>query len=231
MQKLGTTYGGWLIPREIELNENSIIYSGGVGEDISFDLLLSDKYKSHIYLLDPTKRAIKHFDEIKKYYETKNWKFSGDIQKDYKSCIETLNPDFSKIFYKELALWNKKDKLKFYLQYNKNYVSQSLIENMFGNDYYLVDCLSIKEIMEAYGHTKLDLLKLDIEGAENIVLEQMLNDKIYPKYLCIEFDLLLKRKDPEDTTKKIVYRLQQEGYQLLVNDNLNITFKYVRNDE
>lgn len=104
-------------------------------------------------------------------------------------------------------------------------------KNIFGNDYYLVDCLSIKEIMETYGHTKIDLLKLDIECAENIVLEQMLNDKIYPKYLCIEFDLLLKRKDPENTTKKIVYRLQKEGYQLLVNDNLNITFKYVRNDE
>ena len=54
MEKLGTKYGGWYVPEEMDLDENSIIYSAGVGEDISFDLLLSDKYKSHIYLIDPT---------------------------------------------------------------------------------------------------------------------------------------------------------------------------------
>ena len=49
MEKLGTKYGGWYVPEEMELNEDSIIYSAGVGEDISFDLLLNNKYKSHIY--------------------------------------------------------------------------------------------------------------------------------------------------------------------------------------
>ena len=43
--KLGTEYGGWFIPKINDLNENSIIYSGGVGEDISFDLLLNDIYR------------------------------------------------------------------------------------------------------------------------------------------------------------------------------------------
>ena len=40
MFKLGTNYGGWIIPKNNELNDKSIIYSIGVGEDISFDLLL-----------------------------------------------------------------------------------------------------------------------------------------------------------------------------------------------
>ena len=43
MIKLGTNYGGWTIPKDINLNKDSIIYSGGVGEYISFDLLLSNK--------------------------------------------------------------------------------------------------------------------------------------------------------------------------------------------
>lgn len=42
--KLGTNYGGWILPTDCSLNEDSIIYSGGVGEDISFDILLSLKY-------------------------------------------------------------------------------------------------------------------------------------------------------------------------------------------
>jgi len=71
MEKLGTNYGGWYIPKNITLNADSIVYSGGVGEDISFDLLLSDKYDCNIVLIDPTKRAIKHFDEVQKYNKTK----------------------------------------------------------------------------------------------------------------------------------------------------------------
>ena len=63
MEKLGTKYGGWSIPKNIELNNNSIIYSGGVGEDISFDLLLSHKYDCNILLIDPTQRSINHYNQ------------------------------------------------------------------------------------------------------------------------------------------------------------------------
>ena len=78
METLGTNYGGWCIPINTALNENSIIYSGGVGEDISFDLQIQDKYGCNIVLIDPTKRALKHFDEIKQYYKEPEFKFSGD---------------------------------------------------------------------------------------------------------------------------------------------------------
>ena len=64
MFKLGTNYGGWIIPKNNELNDKSIIYSVGVGEDISFDLLLQCKYNSNIILIDPTLRAKIHYDEI-----------------------------------------------------------------------------------------------------------------------------------------------------------------------
>ena len=57
LDRLGTIYGGWILPKDIELNEDSVVYSAGVGEDVSFDMLLSDKYKCNILLIDPTKRA------------------------------------------------------------------------------------------------------------------------------------------------------------------------------
>ena len=68
------------------------------------------------------------------------------------------------------------------------------------------------------------MLKLDIEGSEIDVLNQMLDDKIYPKYLCIEFDLLLKNKDPNGITQNLVTRLQN-NYKILENKDLNITFE------
>ena len=224
METLGTEYGGWDIPINAKLNEDSIVYSGGVGEDISFDLKLQDKYNCNIFLIDPTQRAIKHFEEVKNYYNNRS-NFLGNIQPDYIKHIRDLNPDFTKFTYINKGLHNKKDTLKFYKQTNPDYVSQSLVPNMFGQDYDEVEVDTIKNIMQNYKHDKIDLLKLDIEGSEIDVLNQMLDDKIYPKYLCIEFDLLIKKKDPQQLTQKIVQRLQENNYIILDNKNLNITFE------
>ena len=224
MDKLGTNYGGWYVPTNMNLTENSVVYSGGVGEDMSFDLLLQCKYNCNVLLIDPTNKAIKHFDEVNQYYNNKQL-FTGGIQSDYYSCIQSLSPNLDKLKYVNIGLWNKKEELKFYKQSNENYVSQSLVENMFGQTYDVVPVDSIKNIMEQQCHTHIDLLKLDIEGAEIETVNQMLDDKIYPTYVLIEFDLLLKNKDPGNTTKQLIERMiTKEGYKMLKNDNLNITF-------
>ena len=158
------------------------------------------------------------------YYDTQNWHFSGDIQRDYKGQIEKLNPNFKKIYYVNEGLWDKEGELKFYRQDNPQYVSQSLVDNIFGSTYDVVKVTTIATIMKNHNHTKIDLLKLDIEGAEVKVLNNMLDCNIYPKYLCIEFDLYLKRKDIDNKTQKLIDRLVQVGYKVLKNDNFNITF-------
>lgn len=225
MEKLGTNYGGWIIPKQIQLTENSVIYSVGVGEDISFDLLLQDKYKSNIVLIDPTKRAKTHYDEVKKYYEINKWKYTGDIQKDYYGLLYPLKPNFEKIKYLDIGLWDEKTELKFYKQINKNYVSQSLINGMFTDEYDIVKVDTLKNIMKKNNHTKIDLLKMDIEGAEIKVLNNMLDDNIFPEYLCIEFDLYLKGKDRTGETNRIIKKLLSLNYKIIANDNMNITFK------
>tara|TARA_B100001287_G_C22651282_1_gene515328 strand:- start:993 stop:1679 length:687 start_codon:yes stop_codon:yes gene_type:complete len=227
METLGTNYGGWSIPINAKLDSNSIVYSGGVGEDISFDLKLQDKYKCKIFLIDPTKRAVKHYEEVKQMFKTKTIALSGNIQNDYLRSIVPLNPNFENFNYINKGLYKEKTILKFYKQTNPNYVSQSLVKNMFGTEYDEVEVDSIKNIMNTYNHTKIDLLKLDIEGSEIDVLNQMLDDKIYPTYLCIEFDLLIKNKDPNQLTQKLVTRLQENNYKILENKNLNITFEKI----
>ena len=204
-----------------------IVYSGGAGEDISFDLKLQDKYNCWIIIIVPTKRAIKHYEEVKKFYNDNNFKFTGNIQKDYIQNIKNLNIDFNKIIFLDIGLYNKKDLLKFYKQDNSNYVSQSLENNMFGINYDIVKVDTIKNIMNELNHNNIDLLKLDIEGSECDVLDKMLDDNILPKYLCIEFDLLLKNKDFNKKTEKIGERLQFFEYKILKNDNLNITFELI----
>ena len=227
METLGTNYGGWSIPINAKLDKNSIVYSGGVGEDMSFDLKLEDKYNCKLFLIDPTQRAIKHYEEVKEFYNTKINNFSGNIQPDYLYNIIDLDPDFDNYTYINKGLYKEKNRLKFYKQTNSNYVSQSLVSNMFGKEYDEVHVDSIKNIMKEYNHNKIDLLKLDIEGSEIDVLNQMLDDEIYPTYLCIEFDLLLKNKDPNKLTEKIAKRLQSNYYKILENKHLNITFERI----
>jgi len=225
LDRLGTKYGGWLLPKDIELNENSIVYSAGVGEDVSFDMLLSDKYKCNIVLVDPTKRAKKHYEEVVHYYEKIKWKMSGDIQEDYYGIMYPLKPDLTKVIYVDKGLWDKQTTLKFYKQRNEQYVSQTLIEGMFGDDYDEVEVDTLKNIMEKNNHKNIDILKLDIEGAEINVLENMLNETIFPKYICVEFDLYLKGKDKDNKTQIIMDKLKYFNYEIIANEKGNITFK------
>jgi hypothetical protein len=94
------------------------------------------------------------------------------------------------------------------------------------NDYLVLNVNTIKNIMQENNHKKIDLLKIDIEGAEIEVLNKMFDDKIHPRYVLVEFDLFIKQKDPENKTKKIIERmLFQEHYTILKNDRMNITFQ------
>ena len=95
---------------------------------------------------------------------------------------------------------------------------------MTSKNYEIVNVDTIKNLMEKNNHTQIDLLKLDIEGAEIEAVNKMLEDEIYPTYLLIEFDLLLQKKDKENKTKKLIERIKNH-YNIVINDNYNITFK------
>jgi FkbM family methyltransferase len=185
---------------------------------MSFDILLSDKYNCQIYLIDPTKRAKIHYDESIRFFNDKSKLFTGNVQSDYYNTIGKAVPNFNKIHYNDIGLWNKKDTLKFFKQTNKNYVSQSLINNMFGQEYDIVEVDTLRNIMDNNKHIHIDLLKLDIEGAEVNVLNQMLDDNIFPKYICVEFDLYLKGKDLDGLTNRLIIRLNQLGYAIIANE-------------
>ena len=95
--------GNTLIKENCNLNEDSVIYSGGVGEDVSFDVLLNAKYNCNIFLIDPTIKAINHYYELKDFY-LNNKQFTGSIQSDYYEKISYTN--FDKLHYENIGLWD-----------------------------------------------------------------------------------------------------------------------------
>ena len=221
----GTRYGGWWLPDNCGLDSSSIIVSAGAGEDISFDLVVQSKYGCRVEILDPTVRALKHFDEIQTYYASgKTSSFSCSIQPDYKTWIDPITPDFSKIVMNPVGLWEHAGNLKFYHQDNPNYVSQTLIPNLYGGLYTVVPVERLSAFLKRKGIETVDVLKLDIEGAEIQVLETMLEDSIYPRILCVEFDYYLKGADTNGITRALIEQLISVGYELLHNNNWNMVF-------
>lgn len=175
---LGTDYGGWGVDLNM-LNDLSIVYSFGVGTDISFDEILIEKVGCKVYGFDPTPRSIE-------------W-----VQK------QSLNPNF--IFF-PVGLSNKDGKSFFNLPPRIDWVSFSETD-LPNNESVECEVKKIKSILEMLGHNKIDLLKMDIEGSEYNVLDDMINENIFPDQLLIEFHKSEKNKIEDYLNKLSNYNI------------------------
>jgi len=76
------------------------------------------------------------------------------------------------------------------------------------------------DVMTRLRHSELALRKLDIEGAEFEVLDNMIATDIRPRILCVEFD----QPSSVGQTLRTVRRLGTTGYKLVSVDSFNLTF-------
>ena len=113
--------------------------------------------------------------------------------------------------------------MKFYKQDNEQYVSQSLIKGMFGDNYDEVEVDTLKNIKEERDHFDIDILKLSISGAEVKVLNAMLNENIFPKYICVHFSI--NNSTDQELIIAILNRLQHVRYQIIANEGRKFTLK------
>lgn len=158
-ETLGNSDGAWSIPVG-SINSESVCYCVGVGKDISFDLDLQKKYRCSVYSFDPTPSSI-----------------------DYITSLGELP-----ISFKPWGIWGKDVILNLYPQGRDNAVNLSTIDSHRGEKVCDIECFRLKTIMKKLGHDKIDLLKIDIEGAWMEVIEDIVDSNIVPHILCVEFD-------------------------------------------
>ena len=222
LKSFGSGYGNFFILDGI-LNEKSIVYSFGVGEDISFDVELTNFYKCHMHLFDPNPRAKAHFDLLiekthrgeKLFYNTTSY---------YNIDKQSLNA----FTYHQLGVYNTRDTLKFYAAKNKAHDSFSVDNLQNTKDFITLPVDTLSNIMNDLGHTHIDLLKINIEGAEYAVLKNMLKDKVDVKMIALElhFD---NDESKNDTIFTTIDMLFNAGYYLIHKENAECLF--VRFDE
>lgn len=219
-KRLGTEYGGWNLIDSQELNNKTII-SAGCGEDISFDIDFLNMYGGKIILVDPTPRSIKHLEQVLDSVgnkKTKDYIEGGNQQIE---SYDLENVQTKQLIVKNFALY-KEDGItvKFYPPKNPEHVSHSISNWQKGesdsNKSIEVETITVKKIMKEYGLDKLELIKLDIEGAENQVLPSLIKNKILPNQILVEFDELHTLNfSPYFKATKIIINLLLNGYCLI----------------
>jgi FkbM family methyltransferase len=184
IERHGSEYGGWNIVNN-SLDRNSIVYSFGIGEDVSFDLSIIRKFGCEVFGFDPTARVQTWVD------------------------ANVTEPRFR--FY-SIGLASKDGELVMYEPIDPSHISHTSV-NLGNSKKVVAPCKNLRSCMNLLGHSHIDLVKIDIEGFEYEVVPQFLSDGIFPKQLLVEFHHFFPQfgnRITEDTIRKI----EQLGYEL-----------------
>jgi FkbM family methyltransferase len=195
LEFLGTAYGGYMVPGR-EIKEDQTCYSFGAGEDISFETELAAAFPVDVHIFDPTPRAITYV--------------SGLINK-----LSAVGAGAGqRLHFHPWGVWSSDQQMQFYAPKDPAHVSHSLVNMQHTTDYFVADCRRPKSIMNALGHKSVDLLKLNIEGAEYEVMRALFEDQIRPSIICINFDELHTQIDASarERLRGLVKQFADQGY-------------------
>ena len=78
--------------------------------------------------------------------------------------------------------------------------------------------------MKKNGHRQIDLLKIDIEGAEYEVLDSLLEKRLPVKQVLVEFHHDILPGIARRKTVRMILKMVACGYKLLNQDGSNHTF-------
>ena len=220
-EKLGSPFAGWYVPMDL-INSDSKCYCFGCGEDISFDLALIKRFGCQVFSFDPTPRSIQHvhnlIDNAQQGIPT-----SINNQSDFFYTVTTKQLERLKFY--EYGVWNENNILKFYAPKNETNVSHSLVNLQGTSTYFEARCFTVGTIMEMLKHDSVDVIKLDIEGAEYNVIESFLEAKIRPTVVLVEFDEGYSPIDKDAISRitNTIDMLNENNYIISKIDGWNVT--------
>lgn len=223
--KVGSDYGGWLLPRKNRLGKNSICYAVGAGEDITFDCELANIYGCKVRIFDPTPKSQAHFQRLLDYVAGKPTENEGeDFIDKYNFPISV----YSSLDFQPYGLASEDRIMKFYLPQNPDHVSCSLVNLQGTQDYFDAQCYRLGTLMSMNRDLSIELLKMDIEGAEYQVIEDIIRSSVRPPMLLIEFDECHSPQDGEARMRVLhnIRLLENVGYRLIAVEGSNATFMY-----
>lgn len=199
--RLGSAYGGWWIRTDV-LGPASIVYSAGIGRDITFDLSLIQRYSLTVHAFDPTRKCR---DWLRSQQLPAKFVFTGIGLADYDgrgSFVLRSRPD-----------WDN---------YELNVPSIGAFESEE------LPVARVVTLMNRFGHDHLDILKLDIEGSEYDVLNDILASNLDIRQLLIEFHYDRQRIDQLTRLRTTLEAIGHAGYILFARSPVGREFSFGR---
>lgn len=198
----GNSYGGFYIHPD-QLSSKSIIYSIGIGKDISFDLQCIKEFGCKVYGYDPTPKSI-------------NW-------------VARQNLPATFYFHNAGITAGTSGPGVFYIPENEKATSGSLVENSDLGIVRKVDVqlYNLQDIMASNNHAKIDVLKMDIEGAEYDVLEEILSSNLEIDQILVEYhDRQFDITNPK--SKALKKHFEKSGYKIFAASETYEEISYIK---
>jgi len=184
--ELGSAYGGYAVC-PTGLGPDSIVYSFGIGEDVSFDLELIGRFGMTVHAFDPTPRSIA-------------WARAQKLPKE--------------LVLHEWGIASRDGTARFTPPENPEHISHTLLERSRSvREAIEVPVLRLATTLERLGHDRVDILKMDVEGAEYEVIDDLLASRTRVGQLLLEFHHHLEGV-PLARTEQSIRGLNAAGYRI-----------------
>jgi FkbM family methyltransferase len=178
------------------LGPRSIIYSAGVGSDITFEHALVETFGCEVILIDPSPTGLKTM-----------------------GLPQNKIPQFH---FLPVALAARNGKLK--LSPPLDAEGDSWFGQPDAPGGIEVTCADLGSLMKQNKHSHIDLLKLDIEGCEYEVIEDILRKRLPISQIAVEFHHGILPGFDRGQTIRTMLKLIRHGYRLADQTGANHTF-------
>lgn len=185
MLTLGAGDGTWHIA-PARVRADSVVYSFGIGRDLRFELDLIERFGVTVHAFDPTPIALE-------------W-----------AATQTLP---GSLVIHPLGVADEDTTARFAAPSRVGWESFSMVrEDGIGT---AVDApvRRVATLMRELGHERIDLMKMDIEGAEYAVLPDMMQAGIRPAQLLVEFHHRWREVGAR-RTRATIRLLRRHGYRI-----------------
>jgi FkbM family methyltransferase len=179
-----------------DLHAQSVVYGGGVGRDISFEHALVKRFGCDVVLFDPSPTGAETM-----------------------SLAENQIPQFK---FHPVALAGQCGQLTFAPP--KDQAEGSWFAQKGSAATLEVPCVDLLTLMRRNGHDHIDLIKIDIEGAEYDVIDHVLEHRLRVRQILVEYHHQMLPGIRRSQTIRSMLKLIAAGYRLLKQVGNNHTF-------
>jgi FkbM family methyltransferase len=182
------------------LNAKSFVVSAGVGTSVSFEEDLASRCRARIILLDPSPTGI----------QTMHNKAPNKLIQFSPRGLAERSGDVS---------FGLPDRLE-EGSYKKGATSDGLT----------FTCVSLSDLLAENGKSKIDLLKIDVEGFEYGIIASIIENNIEVDIICVEIhhNKVIQIEETVSDAAKLIISLYRNGYVIVYNKNMDFTFLHKR---